>query len=226
MNNWSSLEIVKVVIAALVPISVAVLGIIVALLARRAQQREWVNQKLIERRIGLVDEIGPLLNRLYCYYTFRGDWKETTPPEVIEIKRKLDRAVYSALPFITEQIRTAYNSYIDTLYATWNAPGTDARLLTTIDSKDGNRRTVLAGTWLPEWSDLFEDPSRAAKRPVIVARYNELLSRLGESIGVEGAIAQIPTRQGPSAKQAAPITPEPSQFAEEARSVDRLNGQG
>jgi len=217
MNDWSSLEIVKVVLAALVPISVAVLGIIVARSARRAEQREWVNQKLVERRIRLVDEIGPLLNRLYCYYTFRGDWKETTPSEVIEIKRELDRAVYSALPFITEQIRTAYNSYMDTLYATWAAPGTSARLLTTIDSKDGNRRTVLAGAWLPEWDALFEDPSRATKRRVIVARYNELLSRLGECIGVEGAIAHIPTRQGPSTTDSAPITAEPSQVVEEAR---------
>lgn len=217
MNDWSSLQIVKVVIAALVPISVAVLGIIVAQLARRAQQREWINQKLIERRIGLVDEIGPLINRLYCYYTFRGDWKQTTPPEVIEIKRTLDRTVYSALPFITEQIRSAYDSYIDALYATWTAPGTDARLLTTIDSTDGNRRTLLAGTWLPEWNDLFADASRATKRPIIRARYNELLSRLGESIGVEGAIAQIPTRQRPSARQhAAPTSPEPSQVAEKA----------
>jgi hypothetical protein len=218
MDQWSSLEIVKVVIAALVPISVAVLGIIVARLARRAQQREWVNQKLIERRIGLIDEIGPLLNRLYCYYTFRGDWKETTPPEVVEIKRKLDRAVYSALPFITEQIRAAYNSYMDTLYATWNAPGTDARLLTQIDSKDGNRRTLLADRWLPEWNYFFEDSSKATRRPVIVAKYNELLSRLGASIGVEGAIAQVPARQG-RAKHTAPITPEPSQFAEEAGSL-------
>jgi len=207
MSGWSSLEIVKVVIAALVPISVAVLGIIVANLARRAQQREWVNQKLIERRIHLVDEVGPLLNRLYCYYTFRGDWKETTPPEVIDIKRKLDRAVYAALPFITDQIRTAYDSYMDTLYATWNAPGITARLRTTIDSENGNRETALTDIWLPEWRNLFADPSLAAKRPVIRKNYNELLCRLGESIGVEGAIAQIPARQGPSTKHPASITP-------------------
>ena len=60
---------------------------------------------------------------------------------------------------------------------------------------------------------------------MISARYNELLSRLDESIGVEGFIAQIPARQGPSTTRAAPTTPKPSQFAEDARSVDQVNGQ-
>jgi hypothetical protein len=35
---------------------------------------------------------------------------------------------------------------------------------------------------------------KSNKAAVIRARYNELLSRLGESIGVEGVIAQIPAR--------------------------------
>ena len=108
---------------------------------------------------------------------------------------------------ITDQIRTAYDSYMDTLYATWNAPGITARLRTTIDSENGNRETALTDMWLPEWRNLFADPSLAAKRPVIRKNYNELLCRLGESIGVEGAIAQIPARQGPSTKHPASITP-------------------
>jgi hypothetical protein len=66
---------------------------------------------------------------------------------------------------------------------------------------------------------------KSNKAAVIRARYNELLSRLGESIGVEGVIAQIPARQGPSTTQAAPTTSKPSQFAEDVRSVDQVHGQ-
>ena len=66
---------------------------------------------------------------------------------------------------------------------------------------------------------------KSNKAAVIRARYNELLSRLGERIGVEGVIAQIPARQGPSTTQAAPTTPKPSQFAEDVRSVDQVHGQ-
>jgi hypothetical protein len=66
---------------------------------------------------------------------------------------------------------------------------------------------------------------KSNKAAVIRARYNELLSRLGESMGVEGVIAQIPARQGPSTTQAAPTTPKPSQFAEDVRSVDQVHGQ-
>ena len=66
---------------------------------------------------------------------------------------------------------------------------------------------------------------KSNKAAVIRARYNELLSRLGESIGVEGVIAQIPARQGPSTTQATPTTPKPSQFAEDVRSVDQVHGQ-
>ena len=66
---------------------------------------------------------------------------------------------------------------------------------------------------------------KSNKAAVIRARYNELLSRLGERIGVEGVIAQIPARQGPSTTQAAPTAPKPSQFAEDVRSVDQVHGQ-
>jgi len=66
---------------------------------------------------------------------------------------------------------------------------------------------------------------KSNKAAVIRARYNELLSRLGESIGVEGVIAQIPARQGPSTTQAAPTAPKPSQFAQDVRSVDQVHGQ-
>jgi hypothetical protein len=84
------------------------------------------------------------------------------------------------------------------------------------DGIDGRRRRASAAA---------SGSIKSNKAAVIRARYNELLSRLGERIGVEGVIAQIPARQGPSTTQAAPTTPKPSQFAEDVRSVDQVHGQ-
>lgn len=74
-TGWSSLEIVKLAVAACTPF----------------ERAQWTNQKLIERRIAVFDEMAPLLNDLFCFFRFVGDFRAITPPEAVSRKRSLDR---------------------------------------------------------------------------------------------------------------------------------------
>ena len=73
-SAWNSLEVTKLIVAALTPLAV-LLGIWVARATRRLEASQWVNQKLIEKRINLLEEILPRLNDLYCYFEWIGNWK-------------------------------------------------------------------------------------------------------------------------------------------------------
>jgi hypothetical protein len=92
-NPWNSLEVAKLGISILTPVSVAVLGWIISRRMKRFEQAQWANQKLIERRLSLYDELAPELNKLFCFYTWVGYWKDITPGDTIGAKRTLDKKV-------------------------------------------------------------------------------------------------------------------------------------
>ena len=105
MENWNSLEVAKLIVSALTPIIVVVLGIWIARISKRFEQIQWVNRKIIERRIDVYDEIAPLLNDLFVYFTLIGHWKELSPPQVVEAKRLLDRHVNVAASLFSDTFR-------------------------------------------------------------------------------------------------------------------------
>jgi hypothetical protein len=67
----------------------------VARLTERFKVTLWTNQKVIEKRIDVYDKLAPMLNDLYCYFYYVGNWKELTPIRIIETKRKLDKTFYT-----------------------------------------------------------------------------------------------------------------------------------
>jgi hypothetical protein len=88
-NPWTSLEVVKIISSSLTPLVVAGVGIYIYRLSKRFEHLQWRNQKLVEKRLSIYDDIAPLLNDNLCYFTYVGTWKTKTPPEVIASKRKL-----------------------------------------------------------------------------------------------------------------------------------------
>jgi hypothetical protein len=48
---WNSLEVTKLVVQALTPIAMAILGIYLSRLAKKFEHLQWRNQRLIEKRI-------------------------------------------------------------------------------------------------------------------------------------------------------------------------------
>lgn len=152
---WNSLEIAKLIVGVLAPIAVVVIGWFINRSLKEFEHRQWVNQKLVEKRIALYDQIAPDINTLYCFYRWVGNWKEITPREVIQAKRRLDKIVNIYRAVLGEEFFERYKDFIGKLFVTWREPGEDAGIRAEIIGPNGNRKTDAAYAWDPVWDSLF-----------------------------------------------------------------------
>jgi hypothetical protein len=63
-SSWSSLEIVKLIVSALIPLAVVGVGYLVTRATKRLESVQWANQTVIHRRLDIFSEVAPKLNRL------------------------------------------------------------------------------------------------------------------------------------------------------------------
>ncbi|SEM47194.1 hypothetical protein [Rhodococcus maanshanensis] len=181
---WTTLEIAKLAVAALIPLSVAGLGWWVTRLTKRIEAAQWRNQKLVEKRISLVDTIAPDLNDLYCYFLCIGRWKELSPVDVIALKRKLDHSIHVNRPYLSPSCVNAYSDFISQLFKTFTGPGNDAQLRTSLESSDGSRPDAYRGTsaWNPSWNTMFREEE--TDRATVKRLYDELIAQITEQVGI------------------------------------------
>jgi hypothetical protein len=192
--DWTSLEVAKLIVSALTPIIIAVFGIWVARITKRFEHHQWISQKIIERRIKVYDEIAPLLNDLVVYFTYVGHFKELTPPQIIESKRKLDRRVHISAAFFSEQFLPDYLSFINLCFKTYQGKGTNARIR--MDPKD--HREIAGSIWKAEWDNLFCKESVDLVKPKEVrSAYQKLMKTLASDLQPGFQSNQVPSGRLP-----------------------------
>ncbi|HHX4057055.1 MULTISPECIES: hypothetical protein [Burkholderia] len=179
---WNSLEIVKLVLGVLTPLSVACLGWLVARRLKRLELVQWTNQRLIEKRLALYDAVAPQLNALLCFYTWIGYWKDISPDDVIRAKRELDRTFHIYRYLFDDDVYDAYHTYIHALFDVHTGPGRDARIRSLIQAPDGDRSVHGAYEWKPAWSDRFATANVVPKDDVL-RYYTQLMERLRVALG-------------------------------------------
>jgi hypothetical protein len=183
-NPWTSLEVAKLMIGVLTPMSVAVLGALISRHMKRLDLAQWTNQKIIEKRIAVYDAIAPELNKLLCFHGFIGYWKTVSPVDMIEAKRELDKKVNIYRHVFEDDVYESYQKFIHALFETYTEKGHDAKILALIEGIDGDRKTDCAFEWKEEWSALFL-PHKAKPRNEIREIYLVLMSALTKSLGVK-----------------------------------------
>ena len=134
MAGWTSVQIVTVGVAALTPLTVAALGYFVARAGQRIGQMQWANQTVVARRLDIFKEVAPQINRLLCFATFVGAWKEITPRDAIAVKRKLDETMYANRVLFSDQFFGSYQLFMVTLFAMYATTDADAHVRAPIDS--------------------------------------------------------------------------------------------
>ena len=82
---WNSLEVLKLIVSILTPAIIGILGVRFNRRLKELEHRQWTSQKVIEKRIQVYDSLVPHLNGIMCYFTYIGEWKDLTPPEVLKI---------------------------------------------------------------------------------------------------------------------------------------------
>jgi hypothetical protein len=91
-------EVLTLLVSAATPISVGVLGFFVNSRVKGLEHEQWQNRKIVEKRIEFFEKVAPDLNALLCFYTWVGDWKDHSPPQVIGIKRRRQEFPRQPLP--------------------------------------------------------------------------------------------------------------------------------
>ncbi|WP_396911255.1 hypothetical protein [Mycolicibacterium sp.] len=147
-------QLIQAVSAVSVPIAVAVIGYTLNKRLKDYDASQWRNQELIKARLQYFGQIAPMLNDLLCYLTFKGRWKELTPPEVIALKRNLDRLFYPVAPLFSTDTATAYDEFMQLCFATHGGWGRDARIQTAYV----RRRQAAGEAWRSEWESMFTYP--------------------------------------------------------------------
>ena len=191
---WNSLEIAKLIISALTPVMVVLIGLWISRSLKRLEYLQWTNQKITEKRIAVFEELAPLLNDLLCYFTFVGCWKELSPPEVVERKRKMDRIVHVNAPLFSEEFVTRYNDFINDCYRTYSGWGRDAQLRTLSD----RRRKAAGDSWNTQWDVYFTDKHSCSSPQEVKSQYQLLMSCFSKELGVGFRSEQIPSGRIPT----------------------------
>ena len=179
-SGWTSLEIAKLVVSALIPIAVVVLGLPIARALRRLEHEQWRSRKLIELRLDLYTNMAVPLNDLLCFFRRVGDFQVITPPEALLRKRQLDRMYFTNEYLMSKEFGRLYHAFIGACFRTYRGLGVPAQLRVSRKQQRSERPT-----WDESWDDLLvPDSETPIGLSELQSHYDALLERFGEELGV------------------------------------------
>jgi hypothetical protein len=152
-SDWNSLQVAQLAVAALTPLAVLGLGLLVARNARRVESLQQANQTVVVRRLEVFGQVAPKLNQLLCFVAFVGRWKEITPADVLVLKRDVDEVMYTNRLLFSDALFAAYQAFMAQLFAMYATVDTDALIRARISSNLGNRRHLP--WWSPDMVAMF-----------------------------------------------------------------------
>ncbi len=185
-ESWTSLEIVKLAASTLTPIALAIFGFWLNRYLKRIEHFQWASQKAVEKRLDVYSKLAPLLNDLYCYFDYIGEWKWKPPTDALALKRSIDREFYVNAPLFSRQFRENYEAFIDLYFVPGplNEYDASAKLRTDIS----HRKKLITKTeisWEEDWNQYFCAPEVATNREDVVASYWKLMNAFAIELGVE-----------------------------------------
>lgn len=184
---WNSLEVSKLIVAFLGPLTIAATAAVTAVVVnrrlKRIEEAQWRNRRVVDKRLEIYDAVAPGLNDLYCYLLWVGNWQEKTPPEIVAIKRDADRRIFIGQYILDDATFAAYHELMALAFRTFNEPGTAARIRSTLSSPLGDRRSGRFFPWNEAWDAMF-DAAAPASREEVQAAYLKLLAAFKRSIGI------------------------------------------
>ncbi len=175
---WNWLEIAKLFAGLLTPAALAIFGIYVHRVSKRFEHLQWRSQKLVEKRLAIYDDLAPILNDVLCYFTYVGCWKDLDPPDVVTLKRTLDKKIYLAAPLFSETFFSACMEFQNLCFETYTGWGRDALLRT----KWQRRKDARSREWKAEWAECFSNSESDPKQ--IRNSYRKIMETFADDIGV------------------------------------------
>lgn len=123
------------------------------------QKREqaWkTSERRAEQRAQVYANIGPSLNIIYCYVDDVGDYTRYSPVDIINKKREVDRIFFAYYSYWSLNTKTAYRTFMDGSFATYQGVATDAKIKSSSFQKKAAYQKRMI-TWDLAWSDSFTE---------------------------------------------------------------------
>jgi len=183
-NAWNSVEIAKLIATLITPFLVAYLGYLANEYLKDLDKRQWTNQKLIEKRLQLYDNLSPILNDLVVYYTHVGHFRDFSPNDIRAKKRELDRLVHVNKAIFSNQFYSTYRAFDDLYFKKFNCSGCNFRLSTSLP----NLKRQFGKEWKQQWEleDYFVEEPLAIYEWDARQCWESLMSVLGDEVrGIE-----------------------------------------
>ena len=177
---WNSLEVVKLVVAAATPVLVLLLGVVVSRAARRLEEAQWANRKLIERRLELYDEMAERLNDLYCFFGLFGNFREVEPPVAVRRKREFDKVFHVNEFLMGPEFAKRYKEFMEACFQTYTGVAEDAKLRSPVAYQCMERQR-----WDPAWDRCFVGSEEVTPIATVEQRYRSLMACFAGLIGVQ-----------------------------------------
>jgi hypothetical protein len=186
--TWTS--IAQAVGTILTPVVVAVLAYVLT----RNQSRSG---ELLRVRLEYYKALAPDLNRLMCYITFIGDWRDQSPVDVVILKRRLDKNFYCAAPLFSPEVLDSYEALMKLSFTTFGIWGTDARIKSNAFRRRQSWQGIGEYAWRSEWDRYFtmEDSASISAEELELYRrsYDELIAANVRDLDLTRARAQYTT---------------------------------
>jgi hypothetical protein len=121
------------------------------------------------------------INTLFCFCRKVGLYRDKPPIEMIEVKRRLDRAAHTHRPFFDEAHFLRYQEFMDVCFLTHTGAGSFAKLR--VDPADYRQEY---GTWEKEWDAAFvSDAADRSSRETVTSRHDALLTSFAVQMGTQ-----------------------------------------
>ena len=173
---WGNLLIAVLVLAVLTAVIVAVLAFRFSRIIKGMKKKQWSNQKLVEKRMEVFGRMAPKLNDIYCFFCYVGNWTGLTPPDIVRLKRDLDRDMNIYAKLFSEELSEKYRSFMLLCFVSKSGWEHDEKIKSSYDL-----RQEKCAEWDEEWKQYF-DTNNVVEGTRIKERYDELTDSFKEDL--------------------------------------------
>ncbi len=167
---WNSLEITKLIVSSLIPLSVVIFGWLTSSALQNKQDAIDNNRRLIEKRQEIYEVIRIPLNDIFVYIADVGHYKDLTPQRIIDHRRTLHALMHTNRAYWSVETFSAYLKYMDEIaFQTYVGVNQNAKI------RDNPHQKKL----LKKWQDMHTGSQDEDHE----AGYKNLLDSIAVDIG-------------------------------------------
>jgi len=149
IEPWNSLEIVKLVASLFTTLLITFFGFLINRNIMNLDKKNKVNDKILEKRLQIYENIVPKLNDILCFHAYIGDWRDLTPIDIIKYKKSIGKELYMYSPLFTPKLIETYRDFISLCYEKSTDVSTKSKIKSSYKAREDN------ALWKSEYVSLF-----------------------------------------------------------------------